>query len=633
MLAITILAHVDAGKTTLCERILWLGGTIRNCGEVEEGLATMDYLPEEQERGITIETGVERVEWRGRSLQLLDTPGHVDFAPEVEASLAACDGAVLLISGVRHLQTRTWSAWRQLEENRVPTLIFVNRLDQEAADWDGALAKVKISFGRKPVLFSSPVRRDGALAGVIDHLSSRWIRQGEAPGDVVISPIPEECLPEHQLAREDLIMAASEHQPELLERWVATGDLPAAEWVPALAERVRRCEILPVYAGSARTAAGVRQLMNGMTLMFERNGEATPGAARVVRARWHPNTGRWFLVRALGILSQGDLPGELAEVHAGELAPIDAVEPGALCALSCQKRWTPGTLLISGATETEVPPLEQREETTQLETVLQPESQEDQQRIVEALDELTATDPGLQVRIDQENGLCRVRTLGEVHLDVAVERIRRDFKAKFRLGDPQVVLREQWCAAIEGVELIQQMHERELRLRLSFLPASHEGVVWQRYGDCEQPELVDLVIATAVTEFAHAGLRGRGAISGLRIHIEEIDMKGRMLPGLLKKGLTDLFRLRLPLESVEILEPEAIVEVWTPPEYQGAVASDLVQRGGKIGGQDVGPEGVAIEATLPLRNSFGYAVDLRSITRGRGFCLRRRGGWIPLASG
>ena len=628
MLAVTVLAHVDAGKTTLCERILWLGGTIRNCGEVEEGLSTMDYLPEEQERGITIETGVERVEWRDRSLQLLDTPGHVDFAPEVEASLGACDGAVLLISGVRHLQTRTWSAWRQLEEGRVPTVIFVNRLDQVAADWEGALAKVHSSFGRKPILFSSPVRRDGVLAGVIDHLSARWVRQGEAPGDVLVSPIPEDCLSDHQLAREELVMAASEHQPELLERWLEAGDLPAADWVPALAERVRRCEILPVYAGSARTAAGVRQLMNGMTLLFKRNGQAIPGAAKVVRARWHPNTGRWFLLRALGILTQGDLPGQLSEVHAGELVPVASVEPGALCALTCQERWTPGTLLTAQGAQPATTSLQQRAETTQLETVLQPESQEDQERIVAALDEMTATDPGIQVRTDPDNGLCRVRTLGEVHLDVAVERIRRDFKARFRLGDPQVVLREQWCTAIEGVDLFQQMSESELRLRLSFLPASHEGVVWQRYGSCGQPELVDQVIATAVAEFAQAGLRGKGEISGLRIHIDEIDIQGRLLPGLLKKGLSDLFRLRLPPDAVEILEPEAIVEVWIPPEFQGVVASDLIQRGGKIDGQDTGLEGVAIEATLPLRNSFGYAVDLRSITRGRGFCLRRHGGWV-----
>ena len=627
MRTLGILAHVDAGKTTLSERMLFLAGTIRGCGEVEDGLATLDYLPEEQERGITIETGVERLRWRGCEIQLLDTPGHVDFGSEVGGVLGALDGAVLVVSGTRHLQTQTLSAWNKLSSEKVPTLVFVNRLDAEGSDLDETLARLRGELGRKPLLMTLPFHDGENLVGVVDVLNRAVVRNDpDDPAAFRTEEVPEALRARVDALHEEIVLAAGEADEGLAERWILEREADTAAVVRALGERLRAGDVLPVWSGAAKRCVGVRQLLNGV-VWFLRDGRSlrADAALRVVRARWSPSAGRWHMVQAMRDLDAADLPGMLS-LRAGVLEPAESVRAGEVFALRRPGlEWRPGDLVgLSGGVVArenrswEEPLLEQR---------VEPKNDQSAAEMSAALAELQAIDPSLRVRQDEDGQGWIVSGVGEVHLDVTVERLKRDFGLRFKVREPQVQRRERWCVPQRDLSMECENGNFRARCRLSLLPWEGDGVSVVAETERLATGLPREVFDAAVEEWARRGALGRGFLAHLKIVVHEAEWSEPFLPGIFKKMVDDLFRLRASGRSVRVEEPLVRLEIWTPSEHHGVVLNDLAARSGKVNSEDCDGYHWRVNAEMPLSSLIGYAVALRSISRGTATFTPLAEGW------
>ena len=627
MRTLGILAHVDAGKTTLSERMLFLAGTIRSCGEVEDGLATLDSLPEEQERGITIETGVERLVWRGVEIQLLDTPGHVDFGSEVGGVLGALDGAVLVVSGTRHLQTQTLSAWNKLSAEKVPTLVFVNRLDAGGSDLDETLLRLRGELGRRPLLLTLPFYKDENLVGVVDVLNR--VAVVNEPGDAGAfrtESVPAEMRARVDALHEELVLAAGEADEAVAERWILERGADTGAVVRALAERLRAGDVLPVWAGAAKRCVGVRQLLNGVVWFLRDGRNVRPDAAlRVVRARWSASAGRWHMVQAMRDLAAAELPGMLS-LRAGVLEPTESVRAGEVFAIGRpEPEWRPGDLVgLSGGVVArenrswEEPLLEQR---------VEPKDDRSAAEMPKALAELQAIDPSLRARPDDDGLGWIVSGVGEVHLDVTMERLKRDFGLKFKVREPQVQRRERWCAPQRDLEMECGSGNFRARCRLSLLPWEGEGVSVVAETENLATGLPRKVFDAAVEEWSRRGVLGRGFVAHLKILVHEAEWTEPFLPGIFKKMVDDLFRLRASGQSVRVEEPLVELEIWTPSEHHGAVLNDLAARSGKVNSEDCDGYHWRVNAEMPLSSLIGYAVSLRSISRGAATFTPLAEGW------
>lgn len=616
MRTLGILAHIDAGKTTLSERMLWLSGSILHYGEVEEGLATLDFLPEEQERGITIQTGIERVEWKGKIVQLLDTPGHIDFGPEVTGVLSALDGAVLVVSGVRHLQTQTLSAWHRLREKEVPTIVFINRLDLPGSDLDETVIRLEDELGIPPILLSWPLQRDGKLEGVIDILNrvAVW-SDPEDPEQFSTAPIEPKWKNLADRLYEEVLSVAAEEDEELFELHLEGKSVDLGRLIAALSKRVEKGGVLPTYCGSAKKCVGVRQLLNGIVWLVPENRTVKQDVAlRVIRVRWTPGIGRWYLAQSMRPLKESDFSAKFFALHAGQMEPVESVELGEVFGVAQETMvWRPGDLV--SATGRSISQEEKIWGEPLLSLMLEATDLEEHERLGDALQEMSAADPTLRAVLSQEGGWV-ISGLGEVHLDVAVERLRRDFRVRFNVGDPKIQKRERWVAIQRNLELESRDGECNLKVRLSLLPfeaSSPHLVIEEKKVESGLPREV---LEAAVEEFVQKGVTGNGPIVHLRIVVHEARWEGDFQPELFKKLLLDLFRLKPNTASVRIEEPNVTIEVWTPSQHHGAVLTDLLARGAKITLQDSDGYHWRIEARLPLKSIIGYTVSLRSITRG-----------------
>ena len=627
MRTLGILAHVDAGKTTLSERMLYLAGAIRSCGEVEEGLATLDFLPEEQERGITIETGVERLTWRGGAIQLLDTPGHVDFGSEVGGALHALDGAVLVVSGTRHLQTQTLSAWNKLREAGVPTIVFVNRLDVPGSDLDETLLRLRGELGRKPLLMTLPLYSGENLEGVVDVLNRVALRNDPRdPRAFVSGEIPPELKARADELHEELVLRAGEADEELAEAWLSRGEADVARVVKALRERLRAGDVLPVWCGAAKRCVGVRQLLNGVSWFVDEGRSLRSDAAlRVVRARWTPSFGRWYMAQAMRALDRSELEG-MRSLRASALEETASVEAGEVFALRApDARYRPGDLIeLSGGV---VARESARWEEPLLEVRLEAKNDQSAAEMAAALEELRSTDPSLRVRSDPDGLGWVVAGVGEVHLDVAVERLRRDFGLRFRVGNPAVQHRERWCRPQRDLSMECEVGDFRADCRLSLLPWEGEGVSVVMETETANSGLPKAVFDAAVEEWARRGVLGQGFLSHLRVLVHEIHFTEPFLPGVFKKMVDDLLRLRSNGQSVRVEEPVVRLEIWTPSEHHGAVLGDLMARGGKVVSEDCDGYHWRLEARMPMGGLIGYAVALRSVTRGTATFTPLEEGW------
>jgi elongation factor G len=617
---IAILAHVNAGKTTVSERLLYFTSAISGTGEVDEGLATMDYLEEEKKRGITIEAGIASYTWKGVHVTFVDTPGHVDFGAEVDFALRSVEGAVLVISGVSGVESQTLAAWEKIRRTGIAPLVFINKMDVDGADVDRVLEQIKVLFKIVPVVLNFPIYKDGRIHGVIDVVNDLALfRNEENPRRLLKGEIPEQYHDEYIRHRHALIDFASRHNDAVLTGWMEGRAVEAADLLEGVRAGAARGEGVPVCTGSAIHNAGVRQLLNAVNQMLPAPAipaDAAKSVGFVIRTRWYPGIGKIYLAKIFAIPSARVLKAlggaEFFRVFAETLEPAESVGPGDIVALRTEKSLVAGMYLGSGPTR------ESGAYRPLLQARLEPVRAADFDRLGGLLRDLADADPSLHVETDPTTGGWVVRTVGELQLDVFCRRLKSEHDCEVRTGAPRVhhfeklktpVIKGRGHAQAFGSEAIvtftakknQNSDENEIKFPKG-LDGGEEGVL----RDCFK-------------SFCAQGVLGQGEISGLDLEVTEISGPIRPVPSvLLAKTFSDALRENLKIGDFDVFEPIMNLEIIVPEVYCGTVLADLATRGGVIRKIDADGRNSIIFLEIPLENVFGYATLLRSLSKGLG---------------
>jgi elongation factor G len=663
---IGIVAHVDAGKTTTTERVLFYTGRSHKIGEVHDGAATMDWMEQEQERGITITSAATTCFWKGMNAQfedhrinIIDTPGHVDFTIEVERSLRVLDGAVVVLCGSSGVQPQTETVWRQANKYEVPRLVFVNKMDRAGADFHKVVKQLKERLGANAVPLQMAIGSEENFKGVIDLVKNKAILWNEADQGMTFeyADVPEDMLDEVAEMREFVMEAAAEANDEFMEKYLEEGELSEDEIKQGIRARTLANEIIPVLGGSAFKNKGVQAVLDAVieylpcptevkpiqgTLMDkestvetrEANDDA-PFAALAFKIATDPFVGTLTFFRVYsGKLESGtgvynsvkekkERIGRMVQMHANSREEIKEVLAGDIAAAIGLKDVTTGDTLC----DIDKPIVLERMVFPEpvISVAVEPKSKADQEKMGVALGKLAQEDPSFRVRTDEESGQTIISGMGELHLDVLVDRMRREFNVEANIGKPQVAYRE----AIRNTSEIEGKFVRQSGGRGQY------GHVWIRFEPAEDQNAQKLEFVNEVV----GGTVPREYIPAVQKGIEE-QMKNGVLAGYpllgLKASIFDgsyhdvdsnemAFKIAASMATKKLaqqggavlLEPIMAVEVVTPEENMGDVVGDLNRRRGLIGGMDENASGKVITAEVPLAEMFGYATDLRSATQGR----------------
>ena len=663
---IGICAHVDAGKTTTTERVLFYTGLSHKIGEVHDGAATMDWMEQEQERGITITSAATTCFWKGMDAQfddhrinIIDTPGHVDFTIEVERSLRVLDGAVVVLCGSSGVQPQTETVWRQANKYEVPRLVFVNKMDRAGADFHMVVRQLKERLGANAVPLQMTIGTEEEFKGVVDLVKNKAIIWNEADQGMTFEyqEVPEDMIDQVQKMRESMIEAAAEANEELMEKYLEGGELTEEEIKRGIRIRTLASEIVPVLGGSAFKNKGVQAVLDAVieylpaptevkaiegTLPYKSDEIATreaddnaPFAALAFKIATDPFVGTLTFFRVYsGQLQSGtgvynsvkekkERVGRMVQMHANSREEIKEVLAGDIAAAIGLKDVTTGDTLCD---PDHIIVLERMEFPEPVISVaVEPKSKADQEKMGVALGKLAQEDPSFRVRTDEESGQTIISGMGELHLDIIVDRMRREFGVEANIGKPQVAYRE----AIRNVAEIEGKFVRQSGGRGQY------GHVWIRFEPAEDAGAEGLEFVNGIV----GGIVPKEYIPAVQKGIEE-QMRNGVLAGYPLLGLKatvfdgsyhdvdssemafkiagSMATKKLSQEGgAVLLEPIMSVEVVTPEENMGDVVGDLNRRRGLIGGMDENPSGKVITAEVPLGEMFGYATDLRSATQGR----------------
>ena len=662
---IGIVAHVDAGKTTTTERVLFYTGLSHKIGEVHDGAATMDWMEQEQERGITITSAATTCFWAGMQQQfdqhrinIIDTPGHVDFTIEVERSLRVLDGAVVVLCGSSGVQPQTETVWRQANKYEVPRMVFVNKMDRAGADFKSVINQLKQRLGANPVPMQMTIGAEDEFKGVVDLIKMKAILWNEADQGMTFSyaDVPADMLDECAVMREQLVEAAAEADDDLMEKYLEGEELNEEEIKRGIRVRTLANEIVPVFGGSAFKNKGVQAVLDGVveylpspqevkaiegtledgeTVATRVADDSAPFAALAFKIATDPFVGTLTFFRVYsGKLESGtavynsvkgkrERVGRMVQMHANSREEIKEVLAGDIAAAIGLKDVTTGDTLCSEGNKIILERMEFPEPV--ISVAVEPRSQADQEKMGVALGKLAQEDPSFRVKTDEETGQTIISGMGELHLDILVERMRREFSVEANIGKPQVAYRERitTTSEIEG-KFVRQSGGR-----------GQYGHVWVRFEPAEDNNAEGLVFVNEV----FGGTVPKEYIPAVEKGISE-QMKNGVLAGYpllgLKATLYDgsfhdvdsnemAFKIAGSLATrkladeggAKLLEPMMRVEVVTPEENMGDVVGDLNRRRGIILGMEDGPAGKTIDAQVPLAEMFGYATDLRSATQGR----------------
>ncbi len=661
---IGIAAHVDAGKTTLTERMLYYAGVSHKIGEVHEGAAHMDYMVEEQTHGITITAAVTRLPWREHLIQLIDTPGHVDFTIEVERSMRVLDGCVIVLDGVRGVEPQTETVWRQRTRFRLPALFFINKLDRPGADFSRALATVQERLGVEPVAVTVPLPDyDGTVVHLIDK--TRWRFAGERGESVEITPCDAVTWEGMRPWRENLLLAAAEMDDALAELVLAEEEPePEVVWA-ALRQATLAGKAYPCFAGSALRNQGVQPVMDSVVRLLPSPTERPPSQAHRTDGReeavametagplaalafkvqmWE---GRRHVFARLyrGTLKPGDdvaIPGpngtlrqervaRLFDVDAHHRTRLEEATAGQIVLIAGLRWATTGDTLCAPGHPLWLERIETREPVLGL--AIEPHSSGDEEKLLEALDKLQQEDPTLRVEEDAETGQRVLRGMGELHLQIAGERLQREFNVPIRVGQPNVVTRETIERAAEADSLFHRVMEQPDGKKL-------EMKAWARVG------VEPLVRGAGVTVMAEPQVRMTGAelsllqreavaggagdilangpatgapLQDVRVRVLEVEVFGALSsPQALRIAVAEASRKALQRAGGLILRPIMATEVVVPEHDVGTVMGDLQSRRAVIRDTTTLGDLTLIHCDCALDRLLGYITDLRGMTRGRG---------------
>ena len=658
---IGICAHVDAGKTTTTERVLFYTGISHKIGEVHDGAAVMDWMEQEQERGITITSAATTCFWSGMEQQfeehrvnIIDTPGHVDFTIEVERSLRVLDGAVVVFCGSSGVQPQSETVWRQANRYEVPRIVFVNKMDRAGADFERVVGQIRERLGATVVPIQYNIGAEDDFKGVIDLIKMKTITWNEADKGSTFeyTDIPEDLVSKCDSLREELVEAAAEANEELMEKYLESGDLDEDDIKKGLRERVLANEITLALCGSAFKNKGVQAVLDAVIEYLPAPDEAKaieginpkteqpatrsssdeePFSALAFKIATDPFVGNLTFVRVYsGVLSQGDgvintvkddkeRIGRMVQMHSNNREEIKEVRAGDIAACIGLKNVTTGDTLSDAKDLVVLERMEFPEPVISL--AVEPKSKPDQEKMSIALGKLAQEDPSFRVSSDEESGQTIISGMGELHLEVLVERMKREFSVEANVGKPQVAYREAITSNVE----VEHKYAKQSGGKGQY------GHVLMRMEPCEEEfEFVDEIKGGAIPkEYIPAVQKGvqeqlqNGVVAGYPLQGVKVTLYDGSYHEVDSSEMA--FKLAGSMATKDgalkaspiLLEPMMDVEVVTPEDYMGDVVGDLNRRRGQVQNMEDIPSGKAITALVPLSEMFGYATDLRSATQGR----------------
>ena len=652
---IGIMAHIDAGKTTTTERILFYTGVNHKIGEVHEGAATMDYMEQEQERGITITSAATTAFWNGNRINIIDTPGHVDFTVEVERSLRVLDGAVAVFSAVDGVQPQSETVWRQADKYEVPRMAFLNKMDRVGADFNMCVNDIKEKLGGNGVPIQLPIGAEDSFEGIIDLITMKeYLFKDDTMGaSYDIEDVRAELLEEAQAAREHMLESVVETDDELMEKYFGGEEITEEEIKKAIRIATISGVIVPVLCGTAFKNKGIQPLLDavvaympspldvgsvkGIDPKTEAPMERQPSdeeafSALAFKILTDPFVGRLSFFRVYsGVLNKGsyvlnstkgkkERMGRLLQMHANKREELDVVYSGDIAAAVGLKETTTGDTLCD---ENKPIILEKMEfPDTVIQIAVEPKTKADQEKMGTALAKLAEEDPTFKVTSNQETGQTLISGMGELHLEIIVDRMKREFKVEANVGKPQVAYRE----TINGAADVEEKYAKQsggrgqyghVKIKVEANPDKGYEFINQITGG-EIPREYIPAVDKGIQEALEAGVVAGYPVQDVKVTLydgsyHEVDSSEMAFKIAGSMAIKKAMRAANPI----LLEPIFKVEVTTPEEYMGDVIGDLNSRRGQVSGMTDRNNAKIINAQVPLAQMFGYATDLRSKTQGR----------------
>jgi elongation factor G len=657
---IGIMAHIDAGKTTTTERILYYTGRTHKMGEVHEGAAVMDWMEQEQERGITITSAATACEWEGHRINIIDTPGHVDFTVEVERSLRVLDGAIAVFDSVAGVEPQSETVWRQADKYQVPRIAYINKMDRTGADFFNGVQTMKDRLGANPLPIQLPIGQESDFVGVVDLIEMKALSWKDELGtEFETEDIPEDMVEQAGQYRTELIEACADYDDELMEAYLNEEDIPHERIAKSLHRATLDIKVTPVLCGSSFKNKGVQPLLDAIVELLpsplevppltgieppakgEEEGKEAPRpadddapfAALAFKVMADPYVGKLTYFRVYsGKLSAGsrvlnvstgktERIGRLLMMHANHREEIEECYAGDICAGVGLKQTGTGDTLAAPDAPIELETITFPEPVIAVAIV--PKTKVDQEKMGAALARLGEEDPTFQIESDEETGQTLIHGMGELHLEVIVDRMLREFKVDANVGRPQVAYRETIRQRVEKVEgrFVRQTGGRGQfgHVVINIEPAPEEGFdfINKIKGGAIPAEFIGPA-EQGMEEALENGVKAGYPMVDVRIELvdgsfHDVDSSEMAFKIAGSMAVQEAARRAKPV----LLEPVMAVEVVTPEEFLGDVIGDLSRRRGKVQGQDQRGNALAVQAFVPLGEMFGYATDLRSSTQGR----------------
>ena len=654
---IGIMAHIDAGKTTTTERILFYTGVNHKIGEVHEGAATMDYMEQEQERGITITSAATTAFWNKHRINIIDTPGHVDFTVEVERSLRVLDGSVAVFSAVDGVQPQSETVWRQADKYNVPRMAFLNKMDRVGADFDMCVNDIKEKLGGNGVPIQLPIGAEDDFEGIIDLVTMKeYLFKDETMGaDYDITEIRAELAEKAEEAREHMIESVVETDDELMEKYFGGEEITEEEIKKALRTATIEGTVVPVLCGTAFKNKGIQPLLDAIVAympspvdinkgkvkgtdpkteepMEREISDDAPFSALAFKIITDPFVGRLSFFRVYsGVLEKGsyvlnstkgkkERMGRLLQMHANKREELDIVYSGDIAAAVGLKDTTTGDTLCAENAPIILEKMEFPD--TVIQIAVEPKTKADQEKMGTALSKLAEEDPTFKVTTNQETGQTLISGMGELHLEIIVDRMKREFKVEANVGKPQVAYRE----TINGAADVEEKYAKQsggrgqyghVKMKVEANPDKGYEFINQITGGAIPREYIPAV-DKGIQEALEAGVVAGYPVQDVKVTLydgsyHEVDSSEMAFKIAGSMAIKKALRAANPV----LLEPIFKVEVTTPEEYMGDVIGDLNARRGQVSGMTDRNNAKIIDAQVPLAQMFGYATDLRSKTQGR----------------
>ena len=662
---IGIMAHIDAGKTTTTERILFYTGINHKIGETHDGASTMDWMAQEQERGITITSAATTCFWKGNQINIIDTPGHVDFTVEVERSLRVLDGAVAVFDGKEGVEPQSETVWRQADKYDVPRICFVNKMDKMGADFYFTVQTIIDRLGARPLVVQLPIGAESDFLGVVDLLEMKaYVWPGDAKGDVTmgssyeVQDIPADLVEKAEQYRAELVEAVAEASEELMEKYLEEGELTIPEIKAGIRQLVISGEAFPVLCGSAFKNRGVQPMLDAVIeylpspldvpdvvgsnpsneeeKLTRKASADEPFAALAFKVAAHPFYGQLTYTRVYsGTAAQGqqvlnstkgkkERIGKLFQMHSNKENPVEEITAGHIYAAIGLKDTTTGDTLCDPAHPIVLESMTFPDPV--IFVAIEPKTKGDQEKMSTAIQKLSAEDPTFTVSLNEETGQTEIGGMGELHLDIIVDRMKREFKVEANVGKPQVAYRETIKKAVEKVDYTHKKQTggsgQFAKVQVSFEPLPLDGEELYMFEDKvtggrvprEYIPSVDAGIQDAMKFGVLAGYPMVGVkatlIDGAYHDVDSSEMAFKIAGSM-------VFKEGAKRANPVLLEPLMDVEVRTPEEYMGDVIGDLNSRRGQVRSMEDASGVKIIKAIVPLTEMFGYIGDLRGKTQGR----------------